>query len=103
LLAEKEGLQITKYINRAAEKMHRISSHLLRHSFVVWGLDSRVPIRDLKERLGHTTLIVATIHCPGHAAPHKRQLPSVRVREQTGPKESFAEDRQCLLITSPKR
>ncbi|NTV27821.1 MAG: site-specific integrase [Methanothrix sp.] len=68
MLAEKARLQITKYIARAAEKRHRISPHLLRHSFGVWGLDSSVPIHDLKERLGHSTLIVATIYV--QATPH---------------------------------
>ena len=62
LLAKKTKLQITKCIARAEEKRQRISHYLLGHSFVVWGLVSRVPIHDLKERPGHLTLIVTTIY-----------------------------------------
>lgn len=70
-LAERAGLQITKYIDRAGRNRHRITPHLLRHSFAVWSLDSGVPIHDLKEQLGHSTLIATTVYV--RTTPHHRR------------------------------
>jgi integrase/recombinase XerD len=61
-LAERSGLQITKYIDGAGRKRQRITPRLLRHSFAVWSLDSGVPILDLKEQLGHSTLLSTGVY-----------------------------------------
>lgn len=61
-LAERAGLQLTKYIDRAGRNRRRITPHLLRHSFAVWSLDSGAPIHDFKELLGHSTIIATTVY-----------------------------------------
>lgn len=59
---------------------------------MVWGLDSSVPILDLKERLGHSTLIVATIYV--QSTPHQIIDSYLRsgFESKLVPKESSAED-----------
>jgi integrase len=72
-LAEKSGLQITKFLDRAGRKRYRITPRLLRHSFAVWSLDSGVPILDLKEQLGHSTLLSTGVYVQ---AGHHHQVHS---------------------------
>jgi integrase/recombinase XerD len=69
-LAERSNLQVMKYLDRAGRKRHRISPCLLRHSFAIWSLDSGVPILDLKEQLGHSTLLSTGVYVQ---AAHKNQ------------------------------
>jgi len=69
-VAERSGLQITKYLDSAGRRRRRITPRLLRHSFAVWSLDSGVPILDLKEQLGHSTLLSTGIYVQ---AAHQNQ------------------------------
>lgn len=61
-LAERANLQITKYVDKGGRNRHRITPHLLRHSFAAWSLESGIPIHDLKEQLGHVTLMATTVY-----------------------------------------
>lgn len=61
-LAEKAGLQITKYRDKAGRSRHRVTPHLLRHSFAVWSIECGVPIYDLKEQLGQSTLAATMLY-----------------------------------------
>jgi integrase/recombinase XerD len=70
-IAELAGIQSTKYKDKAGGERHRITPHLLRHSFAVWSLDSGVPIHDLKEQLGHSTLVATTVYV--QATPNHRR------------------------------
>lgn len=41
---------------------HRITPHLLRHSFALWSLDRNVPVGDLQQQLGHRSLTTTGIY-----------------------------------------
>ena len=77
-IAELAGIQSTKYKDKSGKERHRITPHLLRHSFAVWSLDSGVPIHDLKEQLGHSTLVATTVYV--QATPNHRRESYLRSR-----------------------
>ncbi|MDD1752103.1 MAG: tyrosine-type recombinase/integrase [Methanotrichaceae archaeon] len=70
-VAIRAGLQEIKYIDKRGRKRHRIHPHLLRHSFAVWSLDSGVPVGDLQEQLGHSSLATTGIYLK--ASPNHRR------------------------------
>jgi hypothetical protein len=53
-IASRAGLQECKCQDKAEKNRYPIHPHMLRHSFVVWSLDSCVPVDDLQDQLvGH--------------------------------------------------
>jgi integrase/recombinase XerD len=71
LLAERSGLQMTKYLDRAGRKRQRITLRLLRHSYAIWCLESGVLILDLQEQMGHSALLATAVYV--QAADHHQQ------------------------------
>ncbi|NPV63634.1 MAG: tyrosine-type recombinase/integrase [Methanotrichaceae archaeon] len=61
-IATRAGLQEVKRQDKAGKNRHRVHPHLLRHSFAVWSLDSGVPVGDLQDQLGHTSLATTGIY-----------------------------------------
>jgi integrase/recombinase XerD len=61
-LAEKSGIQFTKFRDKAGRERHRVTPHLLRHSFAIWSLESGIPLSDIQEQLGHTTLKATIVY-----------------------------------------
>jgi integrase/recombinase XerD len=61
-IASRAGLQEVKRKDRAGKNRHRIHPHILRHSFAVWSLDSGVPVGDLQDQLGHSSLATTGIY-----------------------------------------
>lgn len=53
-IAERAGLQDVR--EGAQRTRRRITPHLLRHSFALWSLDRNVPVGDLQQQLGHSSL-----------------------------------------------
>lgn len=49
----------------------RITPHLLRHSFALWSLDRNVPVGDLQQQLGHSSLATTGIYLK--ARPNHRR------------------------------
>lgn len=49
----------------------RITPHLLRHSFALWSLDHNVPVGDLQQQLGHSSLTTTGIYLK--ARPNHRR------------------------------
>jgi integrase len=61
-IATRAGLQEVKRQDKAGKNRHRVHPHLLRHSFTVWSLDSGVPVGDLQDQLGHSSLATTGIY-----------------------------------------
>ena len=70
-IATRAGLQEVKRKDKAGKDRHRIHPHLLRHSFAIWSLDSGVPVGDLQDQLGHTSLATTGIYLK--ASPNHRR------------------------------
>lgn len=70
-VATSAGLQEVKRKDKAGKDRHRIHSHLLRHSFAIWSLDNGVPVGDLQDQLGHTSLATTGIYLK--ASPNHRR------------------------------
>lgn len=70
-IAELAGLQEVKRKDAAGKDRHRITPHLLRHSFAVWSLDANVPVGDLQDQLGHASLATTGIYLK--ATPNHRR------------------------------
>lgn len=49
----------------------RITPHLLRHSFALWSLDKNIPVGDLQQQLGHSSLSTTGIYLK--ARPNHRR------------------------------
>ena len=87
-IAARAGLQEIKRTDKAGKERHRIHPHLLRHSFAVWSLDGGVPVGDLQDQLGHSSLATTGIYLkvsPNHRreAYMRSKLPSFLVAEKT--------------------
>ena len=67
------GIQQIKFVDKAGRPRHRITPHLLRHSFAVWSLNAPVPVTlsDLQEQLGHSSLTTTGIYLK--ASPNHRR------------------------------
>jgi len=70
-IATRAGLQEVKRLDKAGKSRHRVHPHLLRHSFAVWSLDSGVPVSDLQDQLGHSSLATTGIYLK--ASPNHRR------------------------------
>jgi len=72
-IASDAGVQQTKFVDKAGRPRHRITPHLLRHSFAVWSLNAPTPVTlsDLQEQLGHSSLITTGIYLK--ASPNHRR------------------------------
>jgi len=57
-IATRAGLQEVKRQDKAGKDRHRIHPHMLRHSFAVWSLDGGVPVGDLQDQLGHSSVLL---------------------------------------------
>lgn len=68
-IAERAGLQDTRESPQRARR--RITPHLLRHSFALWSLDHNVPVGDLQQQLGHSSLTTTGIYL--RARPNHRR------------------------------
>ena len=68
-IAERAGLQDVRESAQKARK--RITPHLLRHSFALWSLDLNVPVGDLQQQLGHSSLTTTGIYL--RARPNHRR------------------------------
>jgi integrase/recombinase XerD len=72
-IAHRAGIQQTKFVDKAGRPRHRITPHLLRHSFAVWSLNAPRPVTlsDLQEQLGHSSLTTTGIYLK--ASPNHRR------------------------------
>lgn len=68
-IAERAGLQDVREGTHRARK--RVTPHLLRHSFALWSLDRNVPVGDLQQQLGHSSLTTTGIYL--RARPNHRR------------------------------
>lgn len=68
-IAERAGLQDIR--EGAQRARRRITPHLLRHSFALWSLDRNVPVGDLQQQLGHSSLTTTGIYL--RARPNHRR------------------------------
>lgn len=68
-IAGRAGLQDVREGAERARK--RITPHLLRHSFALWSLDHNVPVGDLQQQLGHSSLTTTGIYL--RARPNHRR------------------------------
>jgi integrase/recombinase XerD len=68
-IAKRAGLQDIR--DGAQRARRRITPHLLRHSFALWSLDRNVPVGDLQQQLGHSSLTTTGIYL--RARPNHRR------------------------------
>jgi integrase/recombinase XerD len=68
-IAERAGLQDVR--EGAQRARRRITPQLLRHSFALWSLDRNVPVGDLQQQLGHSSLTTTGIYL--RARPNHRR------------------------------
>lgn len=68
-IAERAGLQDVR--EGGQRDRRRITPHLLRHSFALWSLDRNVPVGDLQQQLGHSSLTTTGIYL--RARPNHRR------------------------------
>jgi integrase/recombinase XerD len=68
-IAERARLQDIREGEQRAR--HRITPHLLRHSFALWSLDRNVPVGDLQQQLGHNSLTTTGVYL--RARPNHRR------------------------------
>ena len=61
-IATKANLQHDCYKKKNGKTHRRIHPHLLRHCFAVYSLDSHVPLNDIKDQLGHSSIVTTSIY-----------------------------------------
>jgi integrase len=82
-IATRADLQEVKRHDKAGKNRHRIHTHMLRHSFAVSSLDSGVPVGDLQDQLGHSSLATTGVYLK--VSPNHRREAYMRSKLQGFP------------------